>query len=242
MVGLEDCIIPLQPHRRVFNRSDSPLYNIYIKPVKNKAISPFKNIKTGVQNMANFDTAFNITLYHEGKYSNDPADAGGETFMGISRVYHPEWNGWDQIDNIKKSHPTDFAVIIENDTTLYYLTKVFYKSSFWDLLKCDSINNQEITNELFDTAVNLGSHRAVIFLQEGLNLLNRNQRDYKDIIEDGKMGSTTLSTLNYYLKTTNAKFLLKIMNILQGYHYISYMRKSPTQERFARGWLERVCL
>jgi hypothetical protein len=30
------------------------------------------------------------------------------------------------------------------------------------------------------------------------------------------------------------------MNILQGMHYINYMQKSPIQERFARGWLERV--
>ena len=34
--------------------------------------------------------------------------------------------------------------------------------------------------------------------------------------------------------------LFKIMNILQGMHYINYMQKSPIQERFARGWLKRV--
>ncbi|GAJ23902.1 unnamed protein product, partial [marine sediment metagenome] len=35
-------------------------------------------------------------------------------------------------------------------------------------------------------------------------------------------------------------YLLKVMNILQGMHYIEYMRKSPTQEKYARGWLKRV--
>jgi len=36
--------------------------------------------------------------------------------------------------------------------------------------------------------------------------------------------------------------LLKIMNVLQGMHYISYMNKSPVQEKYARGWFGRVSL
>jgi hypothetical protein len=30
------------------------------------------------------------------------------------------------------------------------------------------------------------------------------------------------------------------MNILQGNHYLEFMSKSPIQEKFAYGWLDRV--
>jgi type VI secretion system secreted protein VgrG len=39
----------------------------------------------------NFLKAFNTTMTFEGGYANDPDDAGGETYMGISRRYHPDW-------------------------------------------------------------------------------------------------------------------------------------------------------
>jgi len=57
---------------------------------------------------------------------------------------------------------------------------------------------------------------------------------------DGAFGTNTLNALNSYLAIDNNSFLLKIMNILQGMHYINYMNKSPVQEKYARGWLERV--
>jgi len=30
------------------------------------------------------------------------------------------------------------------------------------------------------------------------------------------------------------------MNVLQGTHYVEYMREHPEQEKYARGWLKRV--
>jgi lysozyme family protein len=104
----------------------------------------------------------------------------------------------------------------------------------------DSISDQLLANELFDTSVNLGTHRAVEYLQLGLNLLNRNQLNYPDISVDGKFGQNTLNTLNKYLSIDKVDFLFKIMNILQGMHYIEYMNESPAQERFCRGWLQRI--
>jgi lysozyme family protein len=90
--------------------------------------------------------------------------------------------------------------------------------------------------------VNLGVRRVVRFLQEGLNLLNRNKKNYVDIVEDGLFGKNTLKALNAYLKIDDVSVLLKVMNIFQGMHYIEYMRKNPVQEKYARGWLKRVKL
>jgi len=73
-------------------------------------------------------------------------------------------------------------------------------------------------------------------------LLNKLEQIRKSLakVEDGLFGNNTLNTLRVYLAGDKDSYLIKIMNILQGMHYIEYMTKSPTQERFARGWLGRV--
>ena len=188
--------------------------------------------------MAKFEEAFNITLKHEGGYGHDPVDVGGETYRGIARNYHSQWSGWGIIDQLR-SHP-DFPIILNSRQDLNELVENFYKINYWNVFWGDKIPDQLVANEMFDTGVNMGVKRAVNFLQRSLNLLNRNQKNYADIAEDGLFGPNTLNTLKIYLSKDEPFFLTKIMNILQGMHYINYMTKSPSQERFARGWLRRV--
>lgn len=192
--------------------------------------------------MANFDEAFEKTAAIEGGYVFDPDDAGGETYKGISRRFNPSWKGWYRIDEIKRasSRKKKFDKVFEQDESLQKEVVLFYKEAYWDKFWGDEIPVQEIAEELFDTGVNMGVRRAVGFLQEGLNLLNRNQKNYNDIVEDGLFGKNTLKVLMAYLEIDEISYLLKVMNILQGMHYIEYMRKSPTQEKYARGWLKRV--
>jgi len=190
--------------------------------------------------MANFKMAYIITLGHEGGYDNDPDDVGGETYKGVSRKYYPNWEGWVLVDDWKRN--SKFPEIMYKDPVLNDLIKNFYKENYWNLFWGDEIPDQLIANELFDTGVNMGIGRAVKYLQKGLNLLNRNQKNYPDIVEDGAFGSNTIKALNSYLDIDDNSFLLKIMNILQGMHYIEYMTKSPIQEKYARGWLSRVSI
>lgn len=192
--------------------------------------------------MARFDEAFEKTAAIEGGYVFDPDDAGGETYKGISRRFNPSWRGWDIIDEVKKANrrKRKFDTIFENNKKLQKEVRAFYRQLYWDRFWGDQIPVQEIAEELFDTGVNMGVHRAVRFLQESLNLLNRNQKNYADIVEDGVFGKTTLKTLETYLAIDDVSYLLKVMNVLQGMHYIEYMRRSPTQEKYARGWLKRV--
>ena len=192
--------------------------------------------------MGNFDEAFEKTAAIEGGYVFDPDDAGGETYKGISRRFNPSWKGWDRIDELKRanSRKKKFDKVFEQDGSIQDEVLLFYKEAYWDKFWGNEIPVQEIAEELFDTGVNMGVRRAVGFLQEGLNLLNRNQRNYTDIVEDGLFGKNTLKVLMAYLEIDEISYLLKVMNILQGMHYIEYMRKSPTQEKYARGWLKRV--
>ncbi len=189
--------------------------------------------------MANFTQAYNLTSAHEGGYVNDAIDRGGETYRGISRVYHSSWNGWSKIDALKKK--AGFPRSLNKDKSLQANVKSFYKKKYWDRFLGDAITDQQVADELYDTGVNMGVRRSVRFLQNGLNLLNRNQKNYSDMVVDGWLGQGTLKILSKYLRLdNNPRVLLKMMNIQQGARYINIMETNSTQERYARGWLKRV--
>lgn len=188
--------------------------------------------------MAEFNAAYSRTLAHEGGYVKDPIDRGGETYKGISRRFNPGWEGWVRIDRARRRR--GFPRLLESDATLQASVATFYKQHYWDKFQGDVLPNQAIANELFDTAVNLGVTRAVDFLQRGLNVLNRNGVLYDDLVTDGVFGAKSLAALRAYLKKDKPGYLLKVLNILQGMHYVDTMTRSPLQEKYARGWLNRV--
>jgi len=190
--------------------------------------------------MVEFLEAYKITMRHEGGYSTDPDDAGGETYKGISRRYNPSWEGWEIIDSMKVH--ADFPAVLNQLPELQDKVHSFYKQYYWDSNKLDNVNNQNIVNEMFDTAVNMGRNRAAKFLQESLSYLNRNERLYDDLAIDGNIGPATLRSLDCILDSNEEELLLKILNVLQGYHYLQYMKKKPTQEKYMRGWFDRVNL
>jgi lysozyme family protein len=190
--------------------------------------------------MANFKEAYEITMGHEGGYSNDPVDAGGETYKGITKRFEPDWEGWVIIDSLRND--PNFPKCLDENEELQEKVMEVYKRKYWDIFWGDKFDNQDIANEMFDTGVNMGTTRAIKYLQKSLNLLNRDQKNYSDISEDGVIGNNTLNTLNNFLNKfkRDVKYLLKLMNLFQGMHYINYMGKDSKQERFARGWLNRV--
>ncbi|MDH3387000.1 MAG: hypothetical protein OEN02_03770 [Gammaproteobacteria bacterium] len=189
--------------------------------------------------MANFSEAYNLTSAHEGGYVDDPTDRGGETYRGISRVHHPSWSGWSKIDAHKARR--GFPTTLDADTALQTSVKSFYKRKYWDRFLGDQIPDQRVANELYDTGVNMGVRSAARFLQNALNLLNRNQRNFEDLVVDGWLGQGTLKALKQYLKLDrNSDALLKLLNIQQGSRYIEIMENDPSQEKYARGWLKRA--
>ena len=117
------------------------------------------------------------------------------------------------------------------------LTRALYKVRFWDVLKLDDLRDQRISEELFDTAVNQGPGVAARYLQEALNLLNRDEADYPDISEDGIIGPITLGLVNRHRRPFNIYITL---NGLQFELYKNLAENDPTQEKFFNGWLNRV--
>lgn len=119
--------------------------------------------------MAKFDEEFDKVILAEGGYVNDPDDAGGETYLGISRKNNPKWVGWEVIDDIKKKYGTkNITSRLKKDVALTNSAKLLYKQNYWDVLELDDIPSQGIAHQLFDTCVNCGKTTAIRIAQQVL--------------------------------------------------------------------------
>ena len=104
--------------------------------------------------MAQFDAAFDATMKAEGGYVNDPQDPGGETYKGIARTRNSKWPGWTTIDLMKEKR--NFPKNLDGNGELQEHVKNLYERNYWDKVKGDDIQNQDIAESLFDFAVNAG--------------------------------------------------------------------------------------
>ena len=87
----------------------------------------------------------------------------------------------------------------------------------------------------------MGPAVAVTFLQRALTALNRNGRDYPDLVPDGRIGQATLAALDTFLKVrglaNGETVLLRALEALQGERYIRLAELRPANEAFLYGWL-----
>ncbi|MEQ1689556.1 MAG: putative peptidoglycan-binding domain-containing protein, partial [Sphingopyxis sp.] len=117
-----------------------------------------------------------------------------------------------------------------------------YRLLYWERPKFADVVKiaPKIASELFDTGINMGAGVAVGFLQRALNALNRNGRDYSDIMIDRAIGPATLDALGGLLRVRGPQgetVLLKAIEALQGERYIALAESRPANESFAYGWL-----
>ena len=108
--------------------------------------------------MADFNIAFEKVVFNEGGYVNDPDDAGGETYMGISRRAHPNAIIWKHIDKITAKYKTAKTITkyLKQNAELTKEIKALYKSDYWAPLKLNVEKSQRLANQIFDSAVNRG--------------------------------------------------------------------------------------
>lgn len=139
--------------------------------------------------MANYNIAYNKVIKVEGGYVNDPDDAGGETYMGISRKFNPNAKFWKVIDEIKSINKNitnkEMNAILKKNNSIIGEIKNIYKNKYWDKLYLDNLNSQKIAEELFDTAVNMGVSVAIKILQNSLRVKT-----------DGKMTNDLIKIVN----------------------------------------------
>jgi len=189
--------------------------------------------------MAKWDEAYAKLRAVEGGYSKHPNDRGGETYAGVARNVHPYWGGWEIVD--QNRNLPGFPDALRHLSSLERLVEGFYRSMFWSPLDLEYFTVQSVANEVLDSAVNVGMRRAVTWLQQACNALNRNESILGDIAVDGILGKITLRAANRIAQLDETN-LLKVLNVLQGAHYVRLVGRDPRQEAFMRGWLTRVRL
>lgn len=170
--------------------------------------------------MATYEKAIPHILKWESGYVNDPDDMGGETYRGITRKNFPKWSGWAFIDEEKKKGEIEEKTIFQEIETKVH---AFYKVEFWNKIYCDMMKDERVALFMFDWFVNSGYH-AVRGAQRVLN-----------ITVDGVMGNGTLRAINNAPDSLFEALKQERINFLKG-----IVAKRPSQEKFLKGWLNRV--
>jgi lysozyme family protein len=176
--------------------------------------------------MMDINQLIDALLEREGGYVNNPADKGGPTNFGITEAVARSQGYAGPMQTLPREEAAEIYA------RLYWL-----RPRFDEVAK----RSDAVAAELFDTGVNMGPAVAVTFLQRALTALNRNGRDYPDLVPDGRIGPTTLTAFDSFLKVrgqaSGETVLLRALEALQGERYIRLAELRPANEAFLYGWL-----
>lgn len=173
--------------------------------------------------MAEFKKAFEIMIAHEGGYGNDPSDPGGETYKGVARKINSKWDGWPIIDMLKRS--ADFPVNLEKDVDLQNSVFEFYQLNYWDKVKGDDIQNQDVANSIFDFAVNAGVSASAALAQLVVNAKI-----------DGVIGKQSIDLINAF----DTEHFLAAFTVSKIARYVNIVKKRPISRKYFYGWVLRA--
>ena len=165
-------------------------------------------------------------IEREGGFVDHPADRGGATNFGITEA-------------VARAHGYGgpMSLLPRDQASAIYARLYWIRPRFSEVAR----RAPRIAAELFDTGVNMGPGVAATFLQRLLTALNRNAKDYPDLVPDGRVGPATLAALDRFLDVRGAvageTVLLKALEALQGERYLRLAEKRPANEAFLYGWL-----
>lgn len=162
----------------------------------------------------------------EGNYTMNAKDSGGRTNWGITEAVARAHGYSGDMQNLTYSEAYS---ILEKD---YWI-----KPGFEQVAQL----SYPVSFELCDAAVNIGTHYPCVWLQRWLNVLNREEKNYRDINADGRIGPQTLAALEHYLSwrgKEGEETLVKALNCSQGAYYLDIAEKHMKNEEFIYGWMK----
>lgn len=172
--------------------------------------------------MANFDAFFPTLLKYEGGFVNDPVDPGGATNKGVTM---------ETFRSCAKQY-LDIEPTLEN---LKALTDAqagkIYKPLYWDKIRGDDIESQDLASIVFDFQVNAGASASKL-LQKVLNDLGAKP----PLAVDGAIGPGTMAAL----KSADPVEVYRRYKQGRIDYYEDLVAKRPALGKFLKGWLSRV--
>ena len=173
--------------------------------------------------MSLFELAIPIVLRREGGFVNNVNDPGGATNFGVSLRWLKSQNLLLELEHEEGDLTQDEVSVVKDMTQSE--AESFYKTKWWDVGNYSAIIPQAVGTKVFDTAVNVGPKRAVIFAQQALLLT-----------PDGVLGPKTLTSIN----ATNSITLLNELQHNQADFYTRLVASNPARQPFLKGWLARA--
>lgn len=164
-------------------------------------------------------------IEREGGYVNDPNDLGGATNYGITEKVAREWGYQGDMRDLPR------IVAYQIYEQRYYRGPGFNRIAGV---------SEAIAEELVDTGVNMGPAYPSRWIQQALNVFNRQGRDYPDIAVDGRVGPATAEALRAFINKRGRQgeaVMLTALNCLQGARYIEIAEARGKNEDFVFGWL-----
>lgn len=171
----------------------------------------------------------------EAGYVNHNDDLGGATNHGITEATANEWKSlWSKYnwDGDMRTLPRDLAYEI-------------YDKGWWQKMHLDRVLNlyPMLADRMFDFGINAGRGNCGESIQRILNALNRQAKDYSDLIVDGAIGPKTIDAIEAFIKRNGdeaASRLTMMMFSMQNYHYVNISEKRERNESFTNGWINRT--
>lgn len=176
-----------------------------------------------------FAKAWAKTGRAEGGYVDNPKDSGGATNHGIT-------------EQVARAH----GYIGHMRDLPGALALEIAKSQYWDIMRLDEVAqlSAPIAEEIFDSGFLCGQARVVSWLQRLLNVGNRQQRDYPDVVADGLMGKISIAALRAFIArrgTDGERVIYNALNGLQSAFLTELAERREKDEEFWFGWqLHRI--
>lgn len=184
--------------------------------------------------MADPQLALKTTDCNEGFWNHVKGDAGGETYRGVARNFHPELPMWQTIDLVKQSLGTVHGgnrkdwirrlnAQLAQNAPLQVSIDNFYLANYWHANRLSEINDQAVANWIYDHCVNAET-RGDRWAQEAAR-----------VTIDGQIGPKTIAAIN---AMNPAEFLREAEDVAAFYR-LDRALAHPSQIQFLPSWLRR---
>lgn len=157
------------------------------------------------------------TIGLEGGYVNHPNDPGGETNMGITKKVA-----------VSHGYTGPMRALPRSVAESIYFEDYLVRPGYEPLIELDAA----VTEEVFDTTVNMGPARPSRFLQASLNEICPALK----LTVDGKVGVATIAGYRRCQRTLLCQAMIPRLDAKQLAEYDRLIRTNPKLQSFRRGW------
>jgi len=172
--------------------------------------------------MTRFESCLTFVLKAEGGLSDDPADRGGRTNLGVTE------------GTLARARREGVANAENVDSLTRDVAAAIYRTYYWNACRCGELPTP-VDLAVFDAAVHMGTGTAGMQLQRALNLLGTDPA----LAEDGIVGPRTLEAA----RRLPEKWRLRAARValaVRSAALLSIVARTPSQRRFLAGWLNRL--